>query len=92
MGDPDKQVVDLITEMLTDYQSQEEDKLPLFAGFIDNGGNVHFGYVNCNYNDLYLISTASNDEAILRMLAVNQDRLQRFIEEVESEDDSEQLE
>lgn len=89
MGDPNREVVDLITEMLTDYQSQEEENLPMLAGFIDNKGNVHFGYLNCNYNDLYLVSAAANDEAILRMLAVNQDRLQRFIDEADSEDDSE---
>ena len=85
MKDPNKLVVDLITDVLTDYQKQETDDLPVFAGFVDADGDVHFGYWNCNYNDLHMISATARDEAILRMLAENQDRLQRFIDEANSD-------
>lgn len=89
MGDPDEEVVGLITEIVTDYQHLDSKKLPIFAGFIDEMGLVHFSYVYCNYSDLHLISAAAHDEATLRMLAVNQDRLQKFINKADSEDDSE---
>lgn len=88
MTDPNQLVVDLITDVLTDYQSQDNEDLPVFAGFVDQDGNVHFGYLNCGYNDLHLISATVKDEAILRMLAFNQDRLQRFIEEADAEDET----
>lgn len=88
MTDPNQLVVDLITDVLTDYQSQDNEDLPVFAGFVDQDGNVHFGYLNCGYNDLHLISVTAKDEAILRMLAFNQDRLQRFIEEADTEDEA----
>lgn len=90
MGDPDKNVVDLITAVVQEYQEQENhEDLPIFCGFVTPDRVVYFSYTNCAFGDLRTIADAFSDEAILRMLAVNQDRLQRFIDEADSEDDSE---
>lgn len=82
MTDPDKNVVDLITEVLREYQEQENhEDLPVFCGFVAPDRSVYFSYTNCAYGDLRAVSDAFGDEATLRMIAVNQDRLQRFIDE-----------
>lgn len=89
MTDPDKQVVEMISTILKEYQEQGED-LPLICGFISPDGGEYFSYLNCNYCDLRKLATAIQDEATLLMISRNQDRLQRFIEEAgATSDDSE---
>lgn len=83
MLDPDKNVVDMVTDVLRGYQESGKDS-PLLIGYINRNKDVEiFAYLNCNYSDLRRLATAVNDEAQLRMIAVNQDRIDKFAAENE---------
>lgn len=86
MKDPDEQVVQMVTEILTSYQSESEKDLPIFISFMNDEG-VNFAYLHCSYNDLRLIAATVEDEATLKMLAFNQDRLQKLIDEVDLDEE-----
>lgn len=85
MKDPDEQVVQMVTDVLTSYQEENKKDLPIFIGFVNDEG-VSFAYLNCSYNDLRLIAATAEDEATLKMLAFNQDRLQKLIDEANSDE------
>lgn len=80
MKDPDERVVQMVTDVLTRYQSESKKDLPIFMGFVNDEG-VNMCYLHCSYNDLRLIAATAEDEATLKMLAFNQRRLQKFIDE-----------
>lgn len=81
MRDPDQDTVEMVTEVLERFQ-KSGGIAPLLIGFIDLDEDVEiFAYKNCNYRDLRRFSSAIQDEAILKMIAVNQDRIDHFKEE-----------
>lgn len=89
MSDPDKDIVEMLTDVLKKYQALGRDA-PLVIGYIDlNEGCEVLAYHFCNYNDLRRLATAIQDEAILRMIAGNQDRIEHFKEQFDDGDDAE---
>lgn len=90
MTDPEQNVVDMVTEVLQKYQNQEtHENVPVFCGFMAADGGVYFAYTECGYTQLRSIASAINDEATLQMIAVNQDRLQKLIDEANPDEESE---
>lgn len=89
MSDPNANIVAMLTDILTEYQKHGKD-LPLVCAFIAPDGEVWTVYNECGYTDLRRVADAIDDEATLRMLAANQDSLQKFVDEIDSmsEDDN----
>lgn len=91
MKNPDSEIQDLVTDMVTSYQREleesGEEKLPFAMAFVNSEGEIVTGYVYCSYGDLNGLSITFRDEAILRMLAIHQDRIQKFREELEDDED-----
>lgn len=70
-----------LQEFLNGAVEDEEFCNRTFVGYVRTDGSVVFMYDSCNYSDLNQISSAARDEAILRMIAENADRLERFVAE-----------
>lgn len=89
MKDPDQDIVEMITDVLKKYQELGQD-VPLVIGYIDLNENCEvFAYHFCDYSDLRKLAIAIQDEAILRMIARNQDRIEHFKEQYDCGDDAE---
>lgn len=89
MSDPDKDIVEMLTDVLKKYQALGQDA-PLVIGYIDpNESCEMFAYHFCDYTDLRRLATAIQDEATLRMIARNQDRIEHFKERFDYGDDAE---
>lgn len=78
MDNPNKEVMELVTDVLKGYQKIGGNS-SLIMGYIDPNEDVEvFAYLNCNYSELRRLAIAIHDEATLRMIAVNQDRIEKF--------------
>lgn len=80
--DEDSEVVDFLTATL---QAISEDKAKhiVIAYILDDTGEMNC-YNACTYGDLRRLATAINDEATIRMIAANQDRIEYFKQDYES--------
>lgn len=87
MTDPELQVVKMVTEVLEQFQELNNPNAPLFIGFIGDEREVTFAYLRATYGDLRRIADAVNDEATLRMIAENQDRIEKFKNELDCDSD-----
>lgn len=53
--------------------------------YVAKNGNVMQAYSRCSVDDLKRCADAINDEAMLRIIALNQERIDRMREEMEDD-------
>lgn len=94
MENPNKLIVDMVTEFLEEYINDDDGscRLPIVLAYTDDNGMVTQSFVNCNYGDLRRIAMAINDEATLQMIACNQDRIEHLVEQAEQDEQADDAE
>lgn len=82
--DENPEVVNFLVKVLQDI-GEDKPKHLCLAYIIDDREDA-VSYLSCNYKHLRRLADAIDDEASIRMIAENQDRIQKFIDlDVDSE-------
>lgn len=83
--DEDQELVEFLTKVLNDISGDKPKHLCI--SYIVDDKEDAVSYLSCNYKHLRRLADAIDDEASIRMIAENRDRIQKFIDlDVGSED------
>lgn len=78
-----KNVTSFFTKILNDIC--EDEAQGIVVAYVAKNGNVMQAYSRCSVDDLKRCADAINDEAMLRIIALNQERIDRMREEMEDD-------
>lgn len=76
-------VTSFFTKILNDIC--EDEAQGIVVAYVAKNGNVMQAYSRCSVDDLKRCADAINDEAMLRIIALNQERIDRMREEMEDD-------
>jgi hypothetical protein len=76
-------VTSFFTKLLNDIC--EDEAQGIVAAYVAKNGDIMSAYLRCTVNDMRRCAEAINDEAMLRIIALNQERSDRMREEMEDD-------
>lgn len=76
-------VTSFFTKILNDIC--EDEAQGIVVAYVAKNGNIMSAYLRCTVNDMRRCAEAINDEAMLRIIALNQERIDRMREEMEDD-------
>lgn len=76
-------ITGFFTKILNDIY--EDEAQGIVVAYVAKNGNVMQAHSNCLVDDLKRCADAINDEAMLRIIALNQERIDRMREEMEDQ-------
>lgn len=83
--DPDAELSKFLTRVISEIDNEPGLKKCAVV-WPDSQGNTITAYLNCCSVDLQRMGDALGNEGVLRMIAENQDRLERLIDGINSEE------
>lgn len=83
-ADEDQDFVDWLNACFAELNNDKSTKVCISWDLSD--GSTVVNYHMCTYGELRNIAAAINDEATLRMIATNQDRIEKFVDELADDD------
>lgn len=63
----------------------EDEAQGIVVAYVAKNGDIMSAYLRCTVNDMRRCAEAINDEAMMRVIAVNQERIDRMREEMEDD-------
>lgn len=87
-SDKDLSTIEWLTKALSHWEetgSQETVKIAI--AYFQTDGAIAVDYRNLGYTDLQRIGQAIQDDATIAMIAENQERLERYIADLDTEKD-----
>jgi hypothetical protein len=76
-------VTSFFTKILNDIC--EDEAQGIVVAYVAKNGDIMSAYLRCTVNDMRRCAEAINDEAMLRIIALNQERIDRMREEMEDD-------
>lgn len=76
-------VTSFFTKILNDIC--EDEAQGIVVAYVAKNGDIMSAYLRCTVNDMRRCAEAINDEAMLRVIALNQERIDRMREEMEDD-------
>lgn len=76
--DENQELVDFLTKVLSDIEGDKPEHL--CVSYIIDDRHDAVSYLSCSYKHLRRLADAIDDEASIRMIAENQERIQKFID------------
>lgn len=76
-------VTRFFTKILNDIC--EDEAQGIVVAYVAKNGDIMSAYLRCTVNDMRRCAEAINDEAMLRIIALNQERIDRMREEMEDD-------
>lgn len=76
-------VTSFFTQILNDICEDEAQRI--VVAYVVKNGDIMSAYLRCTVNDMRRCAEAINDEAMLRIIAINQERIDRMREEMEDD-------
>lgn len=77
-------ITGFFTKILNDIYEDEAQRI--VVTYIAKNGDIMQAYSRCSVNDLKRCAEAINEEAMLRIIAINQERIDRMREEWEDQE------
>lgn len=76
-------ITSFFTKILNDIC--EDEAQGIVVAYVAKNGDIMSAYLRCTVNDMRRCAEAINDEAMLRIIALNQERIDRMREEMEDQ-------
>lgn len=76
-------ITSFFTKILNDIC--EDEAQGIVVAYVAKNGDIMSAYLRCTVNDMRRCAEAINDEAMLRIIALNQERIDRMREEMEDD-------
>lgn len=76
-------ITNFFTKILNDIC--EDEAQGIVVAYVAKNGDIMSAYLRCTVNDMRRCAEAINDEAMLRIIALNQERIDRMREEMEDD-------
>lgn len=76
-------VTSFFTKILNDIC--EDEAQGIVVAYVAKNGDIMSAYLRCTVNDMRRCADAISDEAMLRIIALNQERIDRMREEMEDD-------
>lgn len=76
-------ITNFFTKILNDIC--EDEAQGIVVAYVAKNGDIMSAYLRCTVNNMRRCAEAINDEAMLRIIALNQERIDRMREEMEDD-------
>lgn len=76
-------ITNFFTKILNDIY--EDEAQGIVVAYVAKNGDIMSAYLQCTVNDMRRCAEAINDEAMMRVIALNQERIDRMREEMEDD-------